>query len=474
VINQDCKQLKDIAKIYSGVGFPKKLQGKKNGNYPFYKVGDISRNVQNGNVKLKTCENYIDDKELNTLGATLLPENCIVFAKIGEALKLNRRAITSQKCLVDNNAIGVKADTKIISNKYLFYFLNNFDLDSLSRATTVPSVRKSDIAEIIVPTPPLSIQHQIVEKIEELFSDLDNGIANLKKTKQQLESYKQSVLKAAFEGKLTKEWREQQDNLPTPAELKKQIKEERKQYREQQLKEWEQEVEQWEEDREPGRKPRKPRKPYKPDPLKIKDEKYPNEWLRIRLCQICSDITDGDHQAPPKADQGIPFITISNIEDNKIEFTDTFYVGQKYYNSLKKNRRPQYNDILFTVTGSFGIPVIIDFEKEFCFQRHIGLLRSYSIVNKKWLFYLMQSNNVQNQAKKDATGTAQKTVSLTSLRQFIVPYLSQEEQEKIVGETESRLSIIDKVDKTIKIELQKSEALRQSILKKAFEGKLVQ
>lgn len=148
------------------------------------------------------------------------------------------------------------------------------------------------------------------------------------------------------------------------------------------------------------------------------------------------------------------------------------FMTEKYYENLKENRKPFKGDILYTVTGSFGIPVLINFEKKFCFQRHIGLVRPMKTINQKWLYYLLQSPQVFSQAKKTATGTAQKTVALQSLRNFAIPFCQPKEQSKIVLEVESRLSICDKIEETIGISLQQSEILRYSILKKAFEGKL--
>ena len=178
---------------------------------------------------------------------------------------------------------------------------------------------------------------------------------------------------------------------------------------------------------------------------------------------------------PPKSNEGIPFITISNINkvQKKIDFTNTFHVKSSYFKNLNTKRVPRKGDILYTVTGSFGIPVIIDFEKDFCFQRHIGLIRLSSGINQKWVFNLLQAQLIYRQASEKATGTAQKTVALSTLRNIQLPFCSIQEQHQIVREIESRLSVCDKVEQNITEALEKSEALRQSILKKAFEGELL-
>ena len=100
-------------------------------------------------------------------------------------------------------------------------------------------------------------------------------------------------------------------------------------------------------------------------------------WEVKKLSEVCHSITDGDHMPPPKTNEGIPFLTISNInkEVRKLDFSDTFFVPYSYYDALKEDRKPRENDLLYTVTGSYGIPVVVDGKSLFCFQRHIALLR---------------------------------------------------------------------------------------------------
>lgn len=319
--------------------------------------------------------------------------------------------IANQKCCIGRGLAAVRYP----NFKYIFYYLrlNEKELDKKGTGTTFRAISGETVRMLLTPIPPPKEEARIVEKIEELFSELDKGIENLKTARQQLKVYRQAVLKWAFDGRLTNE--------------------------------------------------------------DVKDGELPEGWETKKLKDITKEISDGDHQPPPKTASGIPFITISNVDKNgnKIDFSDTFKVSEEYYLKLKSNRKPFKGDVLYTVTGSFGIPILIDFEKEFCFQRHIGLIRPFETTSQRWLYYLLQSPQVYNQAKQTATGTAQKTVALSSLRSFDVPYFEIGEQEKLVQEIESRLSVCDKMEETISTSLQQSEALRQSILKRAFEGKLV-
>lgn len=198
------------------------------------------------------------------------------------------------------------------------------------------------------------------------------------------------------------------------------------------------------------------------------------KWEMVKLKDICLSISDGDHLPPKRTTQGIPFITISDIKGNCIDYSDVSYMTEEYYESLSDNRKAQIGDILYTVTGSFGIPVMVEDDKKFCFQRHIGLVRpNPNLAAQKWLYYMMQSPIIYSQANEKATGTAQKTVTLTVLRDFNLPLPPLTEQQRIVNEIESRLSQATASETYIENALQQAEALRQSILKKAFSGELV-
>lgn len=167
------------------------------------------------------------------------------------------------------------------------------------------------------------------------------------------------------------------------------------------------------------------------------------EWPVVKLHSICETITDGDHMPPPKSEVGVPFVTITNIKIGYgIDFSNTYFVPKDYYAAIKEHRKPKQGDILYTVTGSFGIPVLIDFDREFCFQRHIGLIKPASSVSNSYLYFYLQTPDAFDQACKAATGVAQKTVSLSSLRNFSVPLPPLETQQKIVAELEQDMSVV--------------------------------
>lgn len=176
-------------------------------------------------------------------------------------------------------------------------------------------------------------------------------------------------------------------------------------------------------------------------------------WTKIMLEDICISIADGDHQPPPKSDSGIPFVTISNITNtNKLDFTGTMFVSQEYYDNLNDKRRAHTGDILYSVVGSFGIPVFIDKEQKFVFQRHIAILRpDPKKIVSRFLYYMMLSRDFYMKADTVALGAAQRTISLTALRKMEMEVPSYNVQEKVVKILKPFDDIIENNQKQIKL-----------------------
>jgi type I restriction enzyme S subunit len=199
------------------------------------------------------------------------------------------------------------------------------------------------------------------------------------------------------------------------------------------------------------------------------------EFGSVDLNAFAEHVTDGDHQPPPKVATGVPFITISNIDkvSRCIGFSDTFYVSEEYFQRLNDKRRAKSGDILYTVTGSFGIPVLVSEEcGDFCFQRHIGLIRPKPSVNSKWLSYMLGCPQVYEQADDGATGTAQRTVSLKVLRRLQVPNAPESKQRAAVRELDVLSDRCRTLASFYQSKLAGLAALRQSLLQKAFAGEL--
>lgn len=384
--------LGNIAFMTSG-GTPsrKNLGYYTNGTIPWVRSGELE------NGAIRDTEIKITQAGLNESSAKIFPKGTLLIAlygaTIGKLAYLDIDACTNQA------VCGIFENDKV-TLKYLYYYLlfQRPNLVKQGIGGAQPNISQTILKKLIVHYPVDKVeQMRIVARIEELFSELDNGVETLRKAKQQLAVYRQAVLKDAFSvcGKY------------------------------------------------------------------------------VSVASVCTHVTDGDHMPPPKAPNGIPFIMISNINGNQIDFSETAFVGRDYYEKIDSNRRPQVGDVLYSVTGSFGIPVLVDFEKEFCFQRHIALLRPNDSILSRYLYYAMQAPDVYAQASKGATGTAQKTVGLTVLRKILIPYTeSKSNQEEIIRDIENKMSVCDGIEKAVDMALQQAEAMRQSILKQAFEGRL--
>ena len=178
-----------------------------------------------------------------------------------------------------------------------------------------------------------------------------------------------------------------------------------------------------------------------------------SEWKKVRLKDCCHSISDGDHLPPPKSDSGVPFVTIANIDaTNHIDFGNTMFVPYEYYNNLNDIRKAKFNDILYSVVGSFGKPVLIKENKPFAFQRHIAILRpNNEIVDSRFLYYVMLSRDFYMQADTVAIGAAQRTISLTALRNMEVELPSMEIQHRIASILSRYDSLIENYQKQIKL-----------------------
>ena len=178
-----------------------------------------------------------------------------------------------------------------------------------------------------------------------------------------------------------------------------------------------------------------------------------NEWIRMKLSECCSSIADGDHQPPPKAETGIPFVTISNMTStNQFDFSDTLFVPQEYYDKLDEKRKARKDDILYSVVGSFGIPVFMKEDKAFVFQRHIAILRpDNEKIVPRFLFYTMLTKDFYARADAAAIGAAQRTVSLTALRNMEICIPDKIQQSKIVDTLAAYDDLIENNQKQIKL-----------------------
>lgn len=474
-------QLQDIGKIVSGGTPSTKVAEYWEEEICWISPADLSgynqKYISKGNKSISKFG-------LENSSAKLMPKGSILFssrAPIGYVAIASNSLATNQgfKSIIPNENIF---------NEYIYYYLKSAKqlAEKHANGTTFKEISAKAFASLSIPLPPLPEQHRIVEKIEELFSELDNGVASLKKVLEQLKTYRQAVLKWAFEGKLTEKWRNtHQDSLEDADTLLEQIKAERKRHYQQQLEDWKQALKEWENNGKETKKPTKPQQPKDLPPL-TKEElsnlpSLPNGWVYVKAEEISHFITKG---TTPSKDQlfddsgDIPFLKVYNLTDNgKLDFSiKPTFVSLETHEGFLNRSKVLSGDVLMNIVGPpLGkVSLVSDKFKEWNINQAIVRYRVFDILLNKYLMYYLLSQVTIDRLSKRAKATAgQFNLTLEICRDAEIPMCLLQEQTQIVQQIESRLSVCDQLEATLTENLNKAEALRQSILKRAFEGKLV-
>lgn len=382
-------------------------------------------NMVNGKI-VPSDKMMISEATRRRLSSYILHAGMIVLGRRGE---MGRCAVVTEKedgWLCGTGSFFMEPSMRL----YVYYVVSLFSspyvkfyLGGESVGTTMSNLNHTILSKMPIPLPPLAEQRRIVAKIEELLPYIDRYVASYESLEQVNtefpEDMKKSVLQYAIQGKLV----EQRPEEGTAEELYRQIQTEKKRLTKE------------------GRI-----KKEKPLPEIAEDEipfDIPESWKWVRLSDLCKSISDGDHQPPPQVPNGIPFLVISNVSSGTIDFANTRYVPQDYFEALSAERIAERGDILFTVTGSYGIPIKVNCDKAFCFQRHIALLKL--LIDWDYLFFALKSPAIKLQCDAIATGTAQKTVGLKSLRSIILPLPPLAEQKRIVAKLEEILPLCERL-----------------------------
>jgi hypothetical protein len=194
---QETRPLGDVAELRAGVGFPPRLQGRTAGDYPMAKVGDIGRVGRSAVETIESADHWVDEADLTVLKMRPVPAGSVLFAKIGEAIRHNHRVIAGRSLLLDNNAMAaIPGDS--VSAPYLFAYLKTVDFYALASSTTVPSLRKSDLAALPVPLPSTSEQ----SKFEAHFAQINTVRAKVQQAAIADDQLFESLQFRAFRGEL--------------------------------------------------------------------------------------------------------------------------------------------------------------------------------------------------------------------------------------------------------------------------------
>ena len=421
-------------------------------------------------------------------GYTPFQEGDVLFAKITPCMENGKMAVVPPL----KNSLGF-GSTEFhvlrpyceISAQYIYFVVSSasFRRDAEHNMTGAVGQRRvptSYLVDQCIPVPPAREQRRIVTKIEELFSELDKGIESLKTARKQLEVYRQSVLKHAFEGKLTAQWRaENKEKLETPEQLLARIKRERTARYEQQLKEWKSAVREWQHG---ARKERKPNKPRALKPLNKLDEsaysmlpQLPESWVWEKLGWMTCGVEYGTAAKSSKSGP-VPVLRMGNIQKGRFDWSDLAYTSD---DDEISEYLLQNGDVLFNRTNSpelVGKTAIFRGERQAIFAGYLIRVNQIpTVVESQYLNLFLNSDVARQYGDSVKTdGVNQSNINGTKLANYPFPYCSAEEQRKVVRILEKALSVVDDTEAKIDIELHKAVTLRQAILTKAFSGQLVE
>ena len=387
---------------------------------------------------------------------------------------------------VNGNAMALDELSDKLNIKYVSYYLKNFDFSKIISGSVQQQITQIGLKNLNLKIAPIREQNRIVEKIETLFSEIDAGVESLSKAKTQLERYRQSLLKHAFEGKLTAQWRAEYESkngkpLPTADELIEQIQTARQAHYDKQIKDWELAVKAWEANGKNGKKPTKPTKLEKFQNFEKNDliPDFPETWALIKLSDI-AEIGSGISVSQNRKLNNpltVNYLRVANVQRGYLVLDEI--KTMKIEEELLSKYSLKYGDILFNEGGDrdkLGRGWIWQSEIENCItQNHVFRATPHiaSIVHSKYISYWGNSfgKNYFEKTGKQTTNLA--SINKTVLSGFPVTFPSLNEQSIIVDIIESRMSEIDNLMSQLESQLLKANYMKSAILHKAFQGKLV-
>lgn len=399
-MNVKIKKWSKILKIISGKN--QKMVNNPQGKYPIYGSGGVI-----GRADEYLCE----------AGTTI----------IGRKGTINSPIFVNERFWNVDTAFGLCPGDELIP-KYLYFFCVLYNFNKLDKSTTIPSLAKRDLLNIEMFVPPLPEQERIVSQIEELFSQLDKVVDMLKSIKQQLVTYRQSVLKEAFEGK----WKfKQRTDIPTTVYFKN----------------------------------------VNENELTVL-KKLPSEWRYVYLSDL-GDLSRGRSKHRPRNDAQLfengkyPFFQTGDVKSAKKEL----FESEKLYGDfgLQQSRLWPAGTLCITIAANIAETCFLGVDG--CFPDSIvGFTPNSKLVDKDYVRFFIEASKLRLWAF--APATAQKNINLATLENLIIPYCTLEEQHYIVQEIEARLSVCDSIEKTVDDILKQTDVMRKSILKDAFERRL--
>lgn len=403
--------------IIGGNGFSETLQGNSNGEIPFCKCSDINDSSTNF---VSSANNYVSVECCNDNNFNLVPENSILIAKIGEALKKNHRKINTVPCCIDNNMEAFVLKNNV-DKLYYFYVLKCIDMLWFDNGGTIPSVNNEKLKNFKLPYINKIKQQQIADYLDKKCGEIDRVIETEKLVIEKLKEYKQSIITEAVTKGLDKS-------------------------------------------------------------VSLKDSgiewigKIPQHWEIWKLSRLSKQIIDGTHSTPTYTQEGIPFLRVTDISalqniNDDVDFENVMYIPINEHEELVKRCKPEKGDLLVSKNGSIGIPKIINWDSPFSIFVSLCLIKVTSKVLVEYLYYYFRSTLIWTEiAIGGKTGTI-TNLHLDKIKEFRIPLPNINEQKSIIEYLDKKCSEIDKAIADKEQIIEKFTEYKKSLIYECVTGK---
>ena len=390
---------------------------------------------------------------------------------------------TQPKLMMSGKMYRFRPNPLVLNPHFLSNFIRSGDtqmrIDAMKTGINDSGLNltHSRFGKLQIVIPPLNEQNRIVEKVEELFTEIDMGVKSLRAAKSTLDLYRKSLLKAAFEGRLTADWRAKNpDKLEDPETLLTRIRKERELDYNATLTNWKQAVETWNKHGEKGKKPSKPRMPRVIS--FVGKSTTVTGWATLPLGLLVSDPIYGTSKKCSYDSVGKGVLRIPNLSTIRIDQSDLKYAD---FNEAEIEKYSLIKGDILTIrsNGSLSVvgrsAIVLDQDTNFLFAGYLIRLRpiAASLVPMN-LVYMMMESSIREQIENKAKSTSGvNNISAKELQELLVPICSLGEQAEIVRLVNMGFKFADTLQAELDVALGKAETLRQSVLKRAFSGKLV-
>lgn len=456
--------LTEIASIASGQT-PKSIDelSTPDGSIPWFRIADM--NSLGNEKRLSTAAVNLSVDAIDKLRLTIRPKGTIVFPKRGGAIATNKKRMLGMAACYDLNTMGLVTEPEL--NAYLWHWFQTIELGKLSTGTSVPQINNVDIAPLSLPLPPKNEQTRIVTAIESLQQRSARARTLLTEVQPLIERLRQSVLQAAFSGRLTADWRAKNPDVEPADQLLARIRTERRQR-------WETaELAKYE---AKGKKPPKHWQDKYKEPEPVDDSELPElpeGWCWGSTTEISTHIVDCPHSTPKYGDGECFAVDTTCISFKGIDLKKLRRLDSGSF--VERNRRliPKAGDIVFAREGTVGTAVVLPQSPSLCLGQRVMLIRTDEVINSQLICWALMSTVTKAQYAKKISGSTVAHINMKDIINFSVPVIPVDEQGQLLVRLQKALKTIDLLERNLVSSNSNLDQLDQSILSKAFRGELV-